>query len=140
MIFTHDILSFYCINNLRTGVFMILCRFCELRADYDQAQDKIRQLERDTESQRRSMEEQEERHKTMYLKMYMKGQEAAKFEHADQVRRHKSMHRRNRRKPDFYNIMDLYYQRHSKASSSSRMVGLLVYRIILCIRQYICDT
>lgn len=66
---------------------MILCRFCELRADYDQAQDKIRQLERDTESQRRSMEEHEERHKTMYLKMYMKGQEAAKFEHADQVRR-----------------------------------------------------
>jgi hypothetical protein len=37
---------------------------------------------------RRSVEEQEERHKSMYLKMYMKGQEAAKFEHADQVRRY----------------------------------------------------
>jgi len=60
-------------------------RFCELRANYDRAQDKIRELERETESQRRSMEDQEERHKTMYLKMYMKGQEAAKFEHADQV-------------------------------------------------------
>jgi hypothetical protein len=44
-------------------------------------------LEKDSESLRRSMEEQEERHKSMYLKMYMKGQEAAKFEHADQVRR-----------------------------------------------------
>lgn len=92
MVFTHYIFTFYCINNLRTGVFMILCRFCELRANYDKAQDKIRELERETESQRRSMEEQEERHKTMYLKMYMKGQEAAKFEHADQVRRHKSLH------------------------------------------------
>lgn len=60
-------------------------RFCELRADYDRAQDKIRELEKDTESLRRSLEEQEERHKSMYLKMYMKGQEAAKFEHADQV-------------------------------------------------------
>ncbi|PNF14350.1 hypothetical protein B7P43_G05566 [Cryptotermes secundus] len=60
-------------------------RFCELRADYDQAKDKIRELEKNNESLRRSMEEQEERHKSMYLKMYMKGQEAAKFEHADQV-------------------------------------------------------
>jgi hypothetical protein len=67
-------------------VFLCSCRYCELRADYDRAQDKIRELEKDTESLRRSMEEQEERHKSMYLKMYMKGQEAAKFEHADQVR------------------------------------------------------
>jgi len=104
MVFTHDILSFYCINNLRTGVFIILCRFCELRANYDQAQDKIRELERDTESQRRSMEEQEERHKTMYLKMYMKGQEAAKFEHADQVRRHKYVHLKKQEKTWFFTI------------------------------------
>jgi hypothetical protein len=54
-------------------------------------QDKIRELEKDNESLRRSMEEQEERHKSMYLKMYMKGQEAAKFEHADQVRRYMCM-------------------------------------------------
>jgi hypothetical protein len=54
------------------------------------------------------MEEQEERHKSMYLKMYMKGQEAAKFEHADQVRGHKSMHLKKSRKPDFYNMMYLY--------------------------------
>ncbi|KAJ9601349.1 hypothetical protein L9F63_000487, partial [Diploptera punctata] len=60
-------------------------RYCELRADYDRAQDKIRELEKDTESLRKSLEEQEDRHKSMYLKMYMKGQEAAKFEHADQV-------------------------------------------------------
>jgi hypothetical protein len=77
---------------LKNGIFMFLCRFCELRVEYDRAQDKIREMERDTESLRRSMEEQEERHKTMYLKMYMKGQEAAKFEHADQVRGHKTMH------------------------------------------------
>ncbi|XP_066992581.2 protein quick-to-court isoform X2 [Anabrus simplex] len=60
-------------------------RYCELRVDYDHAQDKIRQLERDNESLRKSMEEHEERHKNMYLKMYLKGQEAARFEHADQV-------------------------------------------------------
>lgn len=70
-------------------IFLSTCRFCELRADYDQAKDKIRELEKNNESLRRSMEEQEERHKSMYLKMYMKGQEAAKFEHADQVRGYK---------------------------------------------------
>jgi cell division septum initiation protein DivIVA len=67
---------------------MFIFRFCELRADYDQAQDKIREVEKENETLRRSIEEQEERHKSMYLKMYMKGQEAAKFEHADQVRGH----------------------------------------------------
>jgi predicted nuclease with TOPRIM domain len=67
-------------------ISLFFCRYCELRADYDRAQDKIRELEKETESLRKSMEEQEERHKSMYLKMYMKGQEAAKFEHADQVR------------------------------------------------------
>ncbi|XP_069705692.1 protein quick-to-court isoform X1 [Periplaneta americana] len=73
------------VENLLQRLSDVNNRYCELRVEYDRAQDRIRELEKDTESLRKSLEEQEERHKSMYLKMYMKGQEAAKFEHADQV-------------------------------------------------------
>nr|CAD7408352.1 unnamed protein product [Timema poppensis] len=60
-------------------------RYCELRAEHDQALDKLHQSNKERDVLRRTLEEQEERHKSMYLKMYLKGQEAARFEHADQV-------------------------------------------------------
>lgn len=68
------------------GVDILICRYCELRSDYDKAQDLIRKMEKEMEILRKTAEEHEERHKSMYLKMYLKGQEAAKFEHADEVR------------------------------------------------------
>ncbi|CAG2069165.1 unnamed protein product, partial [Timema podura] len=59
-------------------------RYCELRTEHDQAQDRLLQSNKERDILRRTLEEQEERHKSMYLKMYLKGQEAARFEHADQ--------------------------------------------------------
>lgn len=60
-------------------------RYFDLRPQLDRANDRIRKLE----SQVRILEderiEQEQRHHQMYLKMYKKGQEAARFEHADEV-------------------------------------------------------
>ncbi|XP_021932775.1 uncharacterized protein LOC110836184 isoform X2 [Zootermopsis nevadensis] len=73
------------VENLLQRLSDVNNRYCELRTDYDRGQDRIRELDKNNESLRRSIEEQEDRHKSMYLKMYMKGQEAAKFEHADQV-------------------------------------------------------
>nr|CAD7455935.1 unnamed protein product [Timema tahoe] len=60
-------------------------RYCELRTEHDQAQDRLLQSNKERDILRRTLEEQEERHKSMYLKMYLKGQEAARFEHADQA-------------------------------------------------------
>nr|CAD7426695.1 unnamed protein product [Timema monikensis] len=59
-------------------------RYCELRTEHDQALDRLHQSSKERDVLRRTLEEQEERHKSMYLKMYLKGQEAARFEHADQ--------------------------------------------------------
>nr|CAD7201865.1 unnamed protein product [Timema douglasi] len=60
-------------------------RYCELRTEHDQALDKLHHSNKERDVLRRTLEEQEERHKSMYLKMYLKGQEAARFEHADQA-------------------------------------------------------
>ncbi|XP_063244117.1 protein quick-to-court isoform X2 [Bacillus rossius redtenbacheri] len=59
--------------------------YSELRKEHDRAQERIWELEREAETMKATIKEQEERHKSMYLRMYMKGQEAARFEHADQV-------------------------------------------------------
>lgn len=68
-------------------------RYCELRPSMDTAEAKIKELESELEStltelaqQKTLFDEQEERNKQMYLKMYAKGQEAAKLEQADQVK------------------------------------------------------
>lgn len=67
-------------------------RYCEIRPSMDAAEAKARDLETELEStknqlaeQKSIFEEQEERNKQMYLKMYTKGQEAARIEQADKV-------------------------------------------------------
>jgi len=59
----------------------------------DIAETRARELEMELEAvktelneQKTLLNEQEERNKQMYLKMYAKGQEAARIEQADQVR------------------------------------------------------
>lgn len=47
--------------------------------------DSVPQLKTEIESLKRALADQEERHTEMNLKMYLKGQEAAKFERKDQV-------------------------------------------------------
>lgn len=67
-------------------------RYCELRPSLDTAEVKVRDLEAELErtktqleEQKALFEEQEERNKQMYLKMYAKGQEAARLELNDPV-------------------------------------------------------
>lgn len=68
-------------------------RYCEVRPAIDIAEARARELEVELEAvktelseQKALLSEQEERNKQMYLKMYAKGQEAARIEQADQVR------------------------------------------------------
>lgn len=68
-------------------------RYCEVRPAMDVAEARARELETELEAvktelneQKTLLSEQEERNKQMYLKMYAKGQEAARIEQADQVR------------------------------------------------------
>lgn len=67
-------------------------RYCEVRPAMDVAEARVRELEAELETmktelteQKALFSEQEERNKQMYLKMYAKGQEAARIEQADQV-------------------------------------------------------
>ncbi|XP_034945692.1 liprin-alpha-1 isoform X3 [Chelonus insularis] len=67
-------------------------RFCELRPSLDAAEAKVRELEAELErkkvqldEQKVLFDEQEERNKQMYLKMYAKGQEAARLEKSDPI-------------------------------------------------------
>lgn len=67
-------------------------RYCELRPSLDAAEVKVRDFEAELErtktqldEQKALFEEQEERNKQMYLKMYAKGQEAARLELNDPV-------------------------------------------------------
>ncbi|XP_011306133.1 uncharacterized protein qtc [Fopius arisanus] len=67
-------------------------RYCELRPSMDAALVRVKELEEELEStktmlneQKTLLDEQEERNKQMYLKMYAKGQEAARLEQADQI-------------------------------------------------------
>lgn len=68
-------------------------RYCEVRPSVDAAEARARELEVELETvktelseQKALLNEQEERNKQMYLRMYTKGQEAARLEQADQVR------------------------------------------------------
>lgn len=67
-------------------------RYCEMRPAIDIAEARAHELEMELEAvktelneQKTLLSEQEERNKQMYLKMYAKGQEAARIEQADQV-------------------------------------------------------
>ncbi|XP_015109088.1 uncharacterized protein LOC107035939 isoform X2 [Diachasma alloeum] len=70
-------------------------RYCELRPSMDAALARVKELEEELEitkaqlsEQMTLLDEQEERNKQMYLKMYAKGQEAARLEQADQIFEH----------------------------------------------------
>jgi len=54
-------------------------------AKYEASLAKIKELEMDNENLKRSLDEQESRQKDLYLKMFLKGQEAVKMEIQSQV-------------------------------------------------------
>lgn len=56
-------------------------RYSELLPNYEQAKEKIHALEKQLEEVSKQLEEEESKHRAMYLQMYNKGVEAARFEH-----------------------------------------------------------
>ncbi|XP_022255144.1 uncharacterized protein LOC111088675 [Limulus polyphemus] len=73
------------IGNLSQKLANVNARYLELQPMYEKALDQIKCLENQVVKLKKDISAQEEWHKQMYLKMYRKGQEAAKFEHADEV-------------------------------------------------------
>ncbi|XP_012263440.1 protein quick-to-court isoform X2 [Athalia rosae] len=80
------------VENLLTQLSEINIRYCEVRPNMDAAETRTRELEAELEAVKKQLkeqnlllDEQEERNKQMYLKMYAKGQEAARIEQADQI-------------------------------------------------------
>ncbi|CAH2092960.1 unnamed protein product [Euphydryas editha] len=55
-------------------------RYCELLPNYEQAKERIHVLEKQLEEASRQLQDEEGRQRSMYLQMYNKGREAAKYE------------------------------------------------------------
>lgn len=82
------------VESLLTQLSELNMRYCEVRPTMDAAEAHSRELETELEAvkkeladQKAIVDDQEERNKQMYLKMYAKGQEAARIEQADQVQK-----------------------------------------------------
>ncbi|XP_020286955.1 uncharacterized protein LOC109856282 [Pseudomyrmex gracilis] len=80
------------VESLLNQLSEVNTRYCEVRPAVDVAEARVRELEAELETvktelteQKALFSEQEERNKQMYLKMYAKGQEAARIEQADQI-------------------------------------------------------
>ncbi|XP_012057629.1 PREDICTED: uncharacterized protein LOC105620749 [Atta cephalotes] len=80
------------VESLLNQLSEVNTRYCEVRPAVDIAETRARELEMELEAvktelneQKTLLNEQEERNKQMYLKMYAKGQEAARIEQADQI-------------------------------------------------------
>ncbi|XP_070160541.1 protein quick-to-court isoform X1 [Polyergus mexicanus] len=80
------------VESLLNQLSEVNTRYCEVRPTVDIAETRVRELEAELEAvktelseQKALLSEQEERNKQMYLKMYAKGQEAARIEQADQI-------------------------------------------------------
>ncbi|KAG6443266.1 uncharacterized protein LOC115455813 isoform X3 [Manduca sexta] len=55
-------------------------RYCELLPNYEQAKERIHSLEKQLEEASKQLQEEESKHRSMYLQMYNKGVEAARFD------------------------------------------------------------
>ncbi|KAH8329219.1 hypothetical protein KR074_006000 [Drosophila pseudoananassae] len=60
-------------------------RYSDMVPDYEQAKQRIRELEKQLEDLQRKLMEHEEKQNKMYLHMYQQGQEAERITRADQV-------------------------------------------------------
>ncbi|XP_055381663.1 protein quick-to-court isoform X5 [Condylostylus longicornis] len=60
-------------------------RYADIVPDYEQAKEKIRELEKQLEDLQQKLLEHEETQKKMYLHMYQKGQEAERIARAEQI-------------------------------------------------------
>lgn len=73
------------VENLLQKLSELNSRYFEVRSAYEKSLERCRVLDNQVAELKKEMAAQEEWHSQMYLKMYRKGQEAAKFEHADEV-------------------------------------------------------
>ncbi|XP_012283470.1 myosin-3 isoform X2 [Orussus abietinus] len=80
------------VENLLQQISELNTRCCDLRPSLDEAEKRNRELSAELETikleldeRKALLDEQEERNKCMYLKMYAKGQEAARLEQAEQM-------------------------------------------------------
>ncbi|XP_063537080.1 protein quick-to-court isoform X1 [Cydia strobilella] len=55
-------------------------RYCEMLPNYEQAKERIHVLEKQLEEASKQLQEEDSRHRAVYLQMYNKGVEAAKFD------------------------------------------------------------
>lgn len=60
-------------------------RYCDLVPDYEQAKERIRELEKQLEELHAQLQNQESKANKMYLHMYAKGQEAERQQQSDRV-------------------------------------------------------
>jgi hypothetical protein len=60
-------------------------RYCDLVPDYEQAKERIRDLEKQLENLQAQLQEQEDKANKIYLEMYIKGQKAERIQHAEKV-------------------------------------------------------
>ncbi|XP_028041497.1 uncharacterized protein LOC114251441 isoform X1 [Bombyx mandarina] len=60
-------------------------RYCELLPNYEQAKERIHSLEKQLEEASKQLEDEDGRNRSMYLQMYNKGVEAAKFEMGKEI-------------------------------------------------------
>lgn len=58
-------------------------RYCELLPNYEQAKERIHSLEKQLEEASKQLQDEENKHKSIYLQMYNKGVEAAQFQMND---------------------------------------------------------
>ncbi|XP_051153898.1 protein quick-to-court isoform X2 [Leptopilina boulardi] len=83
------------VESLLNQLAEVNTRYCEIRPSVDTAEIRVRELETELDAvkselteQKALLSDQEERNKQMYLKMFAKGQEAARIEQTDQILEH----------------------------------------------------
>lgn len=73
------------VEELLQRISEINARYWQLVPDLEAAREKIAELEQHLDEACRKLEEQNDKHKQMYLQMYQQGQEAAKMECEAQI-------------------------------------------------------
>ena len=64
-------------------IYILNFRYFELRPQHDRCIEKLKESEQTISTLKEEVVESERKHQKMYLQMYLKGQEAAKLEAAD---------------------------------------------------------
>ena len=72
-------------NPVLNREFYYYDRYFELRPQLDRCQARIQQLEGELDRAKEDLTESERRHQSTYLQMFLKGQQAARLQHENEV-------------------------------------------------------